>query len=72
MIRRHPHVFAGETAAPGFWEAQKSAERAAKRETGTLAGVAANLPALTRAMKLTARAARVGFDCRTPPPCWTS
>jgi ATP diphosphatase len=62
MIRRHPHVFAGETIAPGFWEAQKSAERAARREAGTLAGVPANLPALTRAMKLTARAARVGFD----------
>ncbi len=62
MIRRHPHVFAGQTAAPDFWEAQKSAERAARRETGTLAGVAPNLPALTRAVKLTARAARVGFD----------
>jgi nucleoside triphosphate diphosphatase len=67
MIRRHPHVFdnaamrdaAAQTAA---WEAQKSAERAARAETGTLAGVPAGLPALTRAAKLTARAARVGFD----------
>jgi ATP diphosphatase len=67
MIRRHPHVF-GDAAARDAaaqtvaWEAQKSAERAAKREDGTLAGVPVGLPALTRAAKLTNRAARVGFD----------
>jgi nucleoside triphosphate diphosphatase len=67
MIRRHPHVF-GEAAArdaaeqTAAWEAQKSAERAARRQTGTLAGVPIALPALTRALKLTRRAARVGFD----------
>jgi len=67
MIRRHPHVFgaaaardaAAQTAA---WEAQKSAERSARLETGTLAGVPVGLAALTRAEKLTNRAARVGFD----------
>lgn len=67
MIRRHPHVFseaaardaAEQTAA---WEVQKSAERAARRQSGTLAGVSVALPALTRAEKLTRRAARVGFD----------
>ena len=67
MIRRHPHVF-GDAAARDAaaqtqaWEAQKSAERAARQETGALAGVPAALPALTRAEKLTRRAARVGFD----------
>jgi nucleoside triphosphate diphosphatase len=67
MIRRHPHVF-GDAAARNAaeqsvaWEAHKSAERAAKAETGALAGVPVGLPALTRAAKLTARAARVGFD----------
>ncbi len=67
MIRRHPHVF-GDAAARdagaqnAAWEAQKAAERAARAETGTLAGVPAALPALTRAAKLTRRAARVGFD----------
>jgi ATP diphosphatase len=40
----------------------KSAERRGRHETGTLAGVPTALPALTRAAKLTARAARVGFD----------
>ena len=67
MIRRHPHVF-GEAAARDAstqttaWEDQKRAERAARQETGTLAGVPVGLPALTRAAKLTNRAARVGFD----------
>ncbi len=67
MIRRHPHVF-GEAAARDAeaqteaWEVQKAAERAARAETGTLAGVPVGLPSLTRAAKLTRRAARVGFD----------
>ncbi len=67
MIRRHPHVF-GETAMrdaaaqTAAWEAGKAAERAARLETGTLAGVPVGLPALTRAAKLTSRAARAGFD----------
>ncbi len=62
MVRRHPHVFAGAEATPGFWEAGKSAERAARKVGGVLAGVPVGLPALTRAGKLTGRAARVGFD----------
>jgi ATP diphosphatase len=67
MVRRHPHVF-GEAAARDAeaqthaWEIQKASERAARAETGTLAGVPVGLPALTRAAKLTRRAARVGFD----------
>ena len=67
MLRRHPHVF-GEAAARdagmqrAAWEEQKRAERTARAETGTLAGIPLALPALTRAQKLTSRAARVGFD----------
>ena len=67
MVRRHPHVF-GDAAARNAaaqthaWEAQKRAERAARAETGTLAGIPLGLPALTRAEKLASRAARVGFD----------
>ncbi len=60
MVRRHPHVFGD--AAPTSWEGQKEAEREARAETGTLADVPLALPALTRAAKLTARVARVGFD----------
>ena len=62
MVRRHPHVFDGAPVTADFWEAGKSAERAARKQGGALAGVAVALPALTRAAKLTARAARVGFD----------
>jgi len=69
MIRRHPHVFgedgvrssADQTAA---WEDMKTAERAAKGDRGVLADVPVGLPALTRAVKLSKRAARVGFVWR--------
>jgi ATP diphosphatase len=67
MVRRHPHVF-GDAALrsaeeqSAAWEAQKRAERAGRSETGTLAGIPTGLPALTHAVKLTTRAARVGFD----------
>ena len=66
MIRRHPHIFPAAETAPGGWEAQKLRERRARGELGTLAGVPAGLPALTRALKLTQRAARVGFDWAGP------
>jgi ATP diphosphatase len=67
MVRRHPHVFGAAAARDAAaqssaWEEQKRAERAERRETGTLAGIPIGLPALTRAEKLTRRAARVGFD----------
>jgi ATP diphosphatase len=62
MIRRHPHVFGGAELQPGAWEAAKAEERLARAQHGVLAGVPVGLPALTRAEKLTKRAARVGFD----------
>jgi ATP diphosphatase len=68
MIRRHPHVFGDApprdaTAQTDAWEAQKAVERAAAElGAGALAGVPGALPALSRAAKLTRRAARVGFD----------
>ncbi|WP_309603820.1 nucleoside triphosphate pyrophosphohydrolase [Phenylobacterium sp.] len=72
MIRRHPHVFADETYASlthqkEGWEALKAAERAGKRAGGKagpeslLDDVPLGLPALTRAVKLSRRAAGVGF-----------
>ena len=78
MVRRHPHVFgagsAVQTAADQTqaWERLKAAERAARagaaERHGALDGVAIGLPALTRAVKIQARAARVGFDWKTAPP----
>lgn len=70
MVRRHPHVFgdhAYETLSAQVegWEALKAQERQAKAKTGVLDDVPTGLPALTRAVKLTKRAARVGFDWPT-------
>lgn len=67
MIRRHPHVF-GDHAYDDLadqkagWEELKAQERKAKKKSGVLDDVPVGLPALTRAVKLTKRAARVGFD----------
>ena len=69
MVRRHPHVFGEESRdksperQSADWERIKASERAGRPETASaLDGVAAGLPALTRAVKLQNRAARVGFD----------
>ena len=68
MVARHPHVFGAESRDKSAedqtrdWERMKAAERAGKAEGGVLDGVAGGLPALTRAVKLQNRAARVGFD----------
>ena len=65
MLARHPHVFGAESRdktaeqQTADWEHLKAAERGPAR---VLDGVALGLPALTRAVKLQKRAARVGFD----------
>ncbi len=65
MVARHPHVFGSEDRAKtadqqaADWERLKAVERGPAR---VLDGVAMGLPALTRAVKLQKRAARVGFD----------
>lgn len=80
MIRRHPHVFGDVGAreagmAKGMWErikAEEKAERQAHRNGeaghGYLDDVTIALPALTRALKLQEKAARVGFDWGVPRP----
>ena len=67
MIRRHPHVFGDDEAksagvAKGFWEKNKAQERKDQPRASVLGGVPLNLPGLTRALKLQAKAAKVGFD----------
>jgi ATP diphosphatase len=71
MVRRHPHVFGDVTVASPeaqtiAWEELKAAERKAKagsdKPPSALDGVGVALPALTRALKIQNRAARVGFD----------
>ncbi|WP_294285267.1 nucleoside triphosphate pyrophosphohydrolase [uncultured Sphingomonas sp.] len=62
MERRHPHIFGNASHSPG-WEELKAAERRdTTQDDSALAGVAAGLPALMRAVKLQKRAARTGFD----------
>ncbi len=81
MVRRHPHVFGGEAigsaeAQTRAWEEHKAAERQAKAAAGrrsrasALDGVAAGLPALTRAVKLhPARRSRSAVRAKiTHPP----
>jgi nucleoside triphosphate diphosphatase len=77
LIRRHPHVF-GEhraddpQAVKGLWEDIKAQEKREKAgpdrpaSVSALAGVPIALPALTRALKLQAKASRVGFDWNDP------
>ena len=67
MIRRHPHVFGDSQAkaagvTKGFWEENKAKERAGQPKRGVLDAVPIALPGLTRAIKLQAKAASVGFD----------
>ncbi|MGE0008246.1 MAG: nucleoside triphosphate pyrophosphohydrolase [Parvibaculaceae bacterium] len=68
MIRRHPHVFGDEKArsaklAKGFWEEMKAREKENRDAAGgILDGVPVALPGMTRAVKLQAKAAKVGFD----------
>ena len=69
MVRRHPHVFAGQSVEgldhqTLLWEQGKAAERAARGDTdaSALAGIARGLPEWQRAVKLQKRAGRTGFD----------
>ncbi|KXS39418.1 nucleoside triphosphate pyrophosphohydrolase [Modicisalibacter tunisiensis] len=78
MLARHPHVFPDGTLASrregvsaaeveerqvkSRWEALKADERRERAAVSVLDDVPRNLPALSRAAKLSKRAARVGFD----------
>ncbi len=73
LIRRHPHIFAGEQATDSAavlrnWEQIKRAEKAAVAHTAAsmLDDVPRTMPALLEATKLGSRAAKVGFDWPDP------
>ncbi|HYY11858.1 MAG TPA: MazG family protein [Kineosporiaceae bacterium] len=62
LVRRHPHVFAGASAADAGevaanWEEIKAAE---KPRRGPFEGIPVSLPALARATKMLARLERAG------------
>ena len=70
MVRRHPHVFAGEIAETPeqvlvFWNAAKAAEKHAR--TSVLDGVSERMPSLALAQKLIGRAAQVDVEPATAP-----
>jgi MazG family protein len=68
LVRRHPHVFGGQSAETSgdvrrIWSEIKAEEKKDKGEAGPLlAAVPRALPALVEAQQLTSRAAHVGFD----------
>ena len=71
LVRRHPHVFADEQAAPDdegrniAWDRIKRQEKA---RDSVLDGVPLALGALARAQKLLARTARAGLTVPAPVP----
>ncbi|HEY3131250.1 MAG TPA: nucleoside triphosphate pyrophosphohydrolase [Acidobacteriota bacterium] len=70
MVRRHPHIFGDQKFSDSdqvlkSWEEIKHQEKRQSgkpEKTSVLEGVPKSLPALYRALQLTAKAARVGFD----------
>jgi MazG family protein len=73
LVRRHPHVFTTTERTPDLhtpeaviaqWHAIKQRERAdaGKTARATFEGIPRTLPALSAAVEISKRAARVGFD----------
>ncbi|MEI7700944.1 MAG: nucleoside triphosphate pyrophosphohydrolase [Planctomycetia bacterium] len=65
MVRRHPHVFGGETVAStedvkSRWQSIKQLEKPARESR--LDGIPVAMPELARAARITARAAAAGYD----------
>lgn len=76
MVRRHPHVF-GDAAVATAGEALAQWERIKRRESqeagrprSVVDGVPRALPALVRAQRIQAKAARVRFDWPDAPAAW--
>lgn len=71
MIRRHPHVFGGETALTvedvwRVWSAAKAAEKSTR--TSALDGIPQSMPALALAEKVLTRAERAGLTAPIETP----
>lgn len=67
LIRRHPHVFGDLAVADSEevlrnWEQIKKAEKGEGWRKSVLDGVPAGLPALMRAMEISKKAVKVGFE----------
>jgi len=67
LIRRHPHVFGETTVADSEevlhnWEEIKRREKGFEKRTSILDGVPKAMPALARAMEVSKKAAKAGFE----------
>ena len=67
IVRRHPHVFgegrlSSSTEVLQQWEQIKVEERRDQRDPSMFASVPRALPALLKALRISSKAARVGFD----------
>jgi MazG family protein len=76
IVRRHPHVFGPgrlDTADQVLrqWEEIKVEERRGRPDASLFAGVPKSLPALLKALRLSAKASRVGFDWQDADALWS-
>ena len=64
MIRRHPHIFAGQQVddIQDTWDAIKKQESQEETQSGMMRRVAHALPALSRARKVLSKADRAGHE----------
>ena len=67
IVSRHPHVFAtgrldNADQVLRQWEQLKADERRGRKDASMFAGVPDALPALLKALRISSKAARVGFD----------
>lgn len=67
LLRRHPHVFGEADVASAEevinqWDRIKMGEKGMESRSSVLDGVPKTLPALARAMEVSKRAARAGFE----------
>ncbi|SFQ20557.1 nucleoside triphosphate pyrophosphohydrolase [Salibacterium halotolerans] len=75
MIRRHPHVFGGETAdteeqVNASWEALKEKEKADQPPAERFDDIPGSMPALMQAYELQKKAGKAGFDWDDDAPMW--
>lgn len=70
MIHRHPHVFSDNlNKITMTWDELKQVEKGKQEET-ILAGIGKSLPSLSKAQKIQAKAALVGFDWDSVNDVW--
>jgi MazG family protein len=67
IVRRHPHVFGDARLRTSDqvlaqWEQIKGEERRRRGDASLFSGVPRSLPALLKALRISSKAARVGFD----------